>query len=39
MLEIVYLVLGIIVFIVLNTAYIGWRGDQLRKAEVDRDRG
>ena len=36
MLEVVYLVLGITTLIVLNTVYIGWRGDQLRKAETER---
>jgi hypothetical protein len=37
MLEIIYLGLGIIALIVLNTAYIGWRGSLLRKAEARRN--
>ncbi|MEN8195462.1 MAG: hypothetical protein ABFS30_02990 [Pseudomonadota bacterium] len=37
MLETIYLGLGIIALIVLNTVYIGWRGSKLRKAEADRN--
>jgi hypothetical protein len=37
MLESIYLGLGIVLLIVLNTAYIGWRGGQLRKAEAERN--
>jgi len=37
MLEIIYLGLGIVALIVLNTVYIGWRGSQLRKAEAKRN--
>ena len=34
--EILYLGLGIITLIVLNTFYVGWRGSQSRKAEAER---
>lgn len=37
MIEIIYLGLGIVGLFVLNTAYIGWRGSQLRKAEAKRN--
>ena len=37
MIEIVYLGLGIVGMIILNTAYIGWRGSRLRKAEAERN--
>lgn len=38
MIEILYLGLGIITFITMNTLYLGWRANQMRKAEIERDR-
>lgn len=37
MLEILYLGLGVMLILVLNTMYMGWRGSQARKAEADRN--
>jgi len=37
MIEILYLGLGIIGLLVLNTVYMGWRGSQSRKAEAERN--
>lgn len=37
MIEVVYLGLGIITLLLLNTAYIGWRGSKVRKAEAKRN--
>ena len=37
MIEVIYLGLGIVGMIVLNTVYIGWRGSLLRKAEAERE--
>ena len=35
--EMVYLGLGVVLLIILNTAYVGWRGGQSRKAEAERN--
>lgn len=37
MIEILYLGPGIVGLFVLNTAYLGWRGSKLRKAEAERN--
>jgi len=37
MIEIVYLGLGIVGLLVLNTGYMGWRGSRSRKAEAARN--
>ena len=37
MIEIIYLGLAIAGMLVVNTAYIGWRGSILRKAEAERN--
>lgn len=37
MLEILYLGLGVVLLLFLNTIYVGWRGSQHRRAEADRN--
>ena len=37
MIEILYLGIGIVGLLVLNTAYMGWRGSKLRKADGERN--
>lgn len=37
MMEMIYLGIGIILLIVLNTLYVGWRGGHSRKAEAERN--
>ena len=37
MIEAIYLGLVVVLLLVLNTIYMGWRGSQLRKAEADRN--
>lgn len=37
MMDMLYLGIGIFLMIILNAAYVGWRGGQLRKAKAERD--
>lgn len=37
MIEAIYLGLGAILLLILNTAYVGWRGSQQRRAEAERN--
>lgn len=37
MIEAIYLGLGVILLLILNTAYVGWRGSQQRRAEAERN--
>ncbi|MDH5750663.1 MAG: hypothetical protein OEY85_15240 [Rhodospirillales bacterium] len=37
MIEVIYLGVGVVLFLILNTLYAGWRGSLLRKAEAERN--
>ena len=37
MIEAIYLGVGVVLLLILNTLYAGWRGSQLRKAEAERN--